>query len=330
MRRLARGSTLPVTLFGTWFILQGSALAQDGSAPATAAFPPAPGQPAAAPSPAPVTYPAPLPPPPSAPPPGAAPVASPAGAPAYPPPPAYAQDPNPPPQYGATSGGYYGAPPPPPPQDPNEGFKVPDISLRIDPFNLLIEGRLGLELETELYKFISLELVPEFVTTKSPPTLNYASYDSTITQASNGIGALSGAAVDVGFWLEGRPLEGDVLRVGLSNYSYTYEARDDLGLIDSVSHTDRELFFMWGQHMNWPHRGRHGGAAFTIEGAIGLGYELNNQNRCFDSANPNVALGSCPKDQLLIKTDRQGNTGNLDGFLYPVDLLARLSLGVTF
>ena len=41
----------------------------------------------------------------------------------------------------------------------------------------------------------------------------------------------------------------------------------------------------------------------------------------------NVDRG-CPKDELLIKLDQSGNPGNLDGFLYPFDLLVRFSLGV--
>lgn len=194
------------------------------------------------------------------------------------------------------------------------------MSVRIDPFNLLLEGRLGLELETEVYKFLTLELVPVFVTAKQPPTLNYSTYDSTINQSSNGIGAISGAAIDAGFWFGRKPLEGNVLRVGLSNYAYKYEAKDSSGTIDSVSHTEREFFVMFGQHSRW--------GAFTIAGGIGLGYELNKQNRCFDDLGNETT--SCPKDQLLMKVDRAGNVGNLDSFLYPFDLLARFSLGVVF
>ena len=315
MRKLARASALLVALSASTFILEGSALAQGTPAPATAAFPNT--TPAAAPTPAPA--PAPLPTPPNAPP-DAAPLA--ANPPAYPAPqqpPAYPQDPNPPAQYGGPGGAYYGAPPPPP-QAPDEGFKVPDISVRIDPFNLLLEGRLGLELETQLYKFLSLELVPVFVTTKQPPTLNYASYNSTINQSSNGIGAISGAAIDAGFWFGRRPLEGNVLRVGLSDYSYKYESKDSIGTIDAVTHTDREFFVMFGQHSRW--------GAFTIAGGIGLGYELNKQNRCFDTFGS--VTSSCPKDQDLLQIDRAGNVFDLNSFLYPFDLLARFSLGVVF
>jgi hypothetical protein len=219
-------------------------------------------------------------------------------------------------------GGGYGAPPPPP-QNPDDGFKMPDISVRIDPFNFLLEGRLGLELETQLYKFLTLELVPVFVTTHSPPTLNYSDYQSsTITQSSNGIGAISGAALDAGFWFGRRPFEGNVLRVGFTNYAYTYDTKDNGVAIDSVSHTDREFFVMFGQHSRW--------GAFTIAGGIGLGYELNRQNRCYKDAPPFTVTSDCPKDETIIKLDSAGSQANLNGFLYPFDLLARFSLGVVF
>jgi hypothetical protein len=316
MRKLARSTTFIVALSSPGFILEGRALAQD--APATAAFPPA------APPPAPAASPAP-PPLPTPPTPAPAPAASPAAsAPAYPAPqqPAYPRDPNPPVDSKGYPGAGYGEPPPPPPRDPNEGFKVPDISVRIDPFNFLLEGRLGLELETELYKFLTVELVPVFVTTHSPPTLNYSDYQSsTITQSSNGVGAISGAALDAGFWFGRRPLEGNVLRVGFTNYSYTYDTKDGGQPIDSVSHTDREFFVMFGQHSRW--------GAFTIAGGIGLGYELNRQNRCFE-ADQLTVTSSCPKDEMLIHLDNAGSEANLNGFLYPFDLLARFSLGVVF
>ena len=227
--------------------------------------------------------------------------------------PAYAQNPNAQPGYGE------GYPPPPPPQNPDDGFKMPDFSVRVDPFNWLLEGRLGLELETQVYKFVSFELVPVFVTSHSPPTLNYDTYSSQLSQSSNGLGAISGAAFDVAFWFDGKPFRGYALRTGFTNYAYTYQTTDSLGTIDSVSHTDREFFVMLADSSRF-------GKVFTIGGGIGLGYELNNQNRCFDAADQPTS--SCPKDQLLIHLDRQGNVGNLDGFLYPFDLLVRFSLGV--
>lgn len=191
--------------------------------------------------------------------------------------------------------------------------------MRIDPFNWLLEGRLGLELETQVYKFVSVELVPVFVTTSSPPTLNYDSYSSTLTQSSNGLGAISGIGVDAAFWFEGKPFRGYALRTGFTNYSYTYKSSDNGAPVDSVSHTDREFFVMLADASRW--------GAFTIGGGIGLGYELNRQNRCFTDG---AATPDCPKDETLIKLDNSGNVGDLNGFLYPFDLLARFSLGVVF
>jgi hypothetical protein len=297
-------------------ILAGVASAQ---APASAAFPPANPDPQAAPAPTASQPPAqsaalPLPPPtqqPAYPAPNAQPY------PPAPPPPQYPaqypQDPNPP---------GYGYPPPPPPQRPDEGFQVPEFSVRVDPFNWLLEGRLGLELETQVYKFVSVELVPVFVTSHSPPTLNYDSYSSVLTQSSNGPGALSGAAIDAAFWFEGRPFRGYALRTGFSNYAYTYNSSDSGVPVESVSHTDREFFVMLADSSRW--------GAFTIGGGFGLGYELNQQNRCFSDAGATMVTTSCPKDERLIKLDQAGDVANLNGFLYPFDLLVRFSLGVVF
>ena len=197
---------------------------------------------------------------------------------------------------------------------------MPAISVRIDPFNFLLEGRLGLEIETELYDFLTLEIVPVFVTTHSPPTLNYASYEkSSLRQESNGIGALSGAAIDAGLWFGGKPFKGYVLRAGFTNYAYKYTTTEPGN--DSVSHTDRQFFAMIGSHSRW--------GAFTIAGGIGLAYELNQQNRCFDLVGN--ATSSCDKDQQLIKLNQSGTSAvDLHSFLYPFDLLARFSLGVVF
>ena len=61
----------------------------------------------------------------------------------------------------------------------------------------MLGGRLSIELEVELSKYLSLELVPVFVVIKSPPMLNYATYEkSSLHQESNGWGPLAGAALD--------------------------------------------------------------------------------------------------------------------------------------
>jgi len=184
----------------------------------------------------------------------------------------------------------------------------------------LLEGRLGLELELQLSKYFTMELVPVFVTTQSPPMLNYNTYEkSSLHQESNGWGPLSGAALDVGIWFGGKPFNGYVLRAGLTNYAYTYKTTAPAN--DSVSHTDRQLFALFGSHSRW--------GIFTIAYGFGLGYELNQQNRCFDDFGN--ASSDCPKDQLLIKLNQTGSSvADLHGYLYPFDFLVRFSLGVVF
>lgn len=307
MTKLERVAALVFAAASPLFILQGRALAQ-GATPATstsasAAFPsegPTPTAPTPSLDPVPVN--APPPPPPSPPPPP----------PAYPEPTPYAVQ-----SSNAEPGGY----PPPPPQRPDEGFQRPEISVRIDPFNFLLEGRLGLEIESQLYKSLTLELVPVFVTTEQPPTLNYSSYEkSSLRQKSNGLGAISGAAIDAGVWFGGKPFQGYVFRAGFTNYAYTYESSfGSPTQHDSVSHTDRQFFAMIGSQNRW--------GPFTIAGGIGLAYELNKQNRCLDEL---YAETPCDGDHLEIRLTQSGDKYDLHPFLYPFDLLARFSLGVVF
>lgn len=212
-------------------------------------------------------------------------------------------------------------------QRPEEGFSRPVLSFRIDPLNWLIDGRLGLEIESQLYKFISVELVPVFVTNELSPALNRA-FDGAVTQKSNGVGALSGTSIGLGFWVNGKPLRGTVLRVIYANYGYTYEASDSAGKFDEVSHTDRHFYGYLGSQTVW--------GIFTIAGGFGLGVELNKERRCFSapaavSATKDESI--CTKDQQLIALNRGGanfSVGDLHSWSYPVETMFRLSLGVTF
>ena len=148
--------------------------------------------------------------------------------------------------------------------------------------------------------------------------LNYATYDkSSLHQESNGWGPLSGAALDLGIWLGGKPFTGYVLRAGLTNYAYTYKTTAPAN--DTVSHTSRQLYVLFGSHSRWN--------AFTFAYNFGLGYELNQENRCFDALGE--ATTDCPKDQLLIKVSDSTVT-DLHGYLYPFDFMVRFSLGVVF
>jgi hypothetical protein len=272
--------------------------------PAPEAPPPAAGAPPAAP-----TYaPPPAPPPEAAPPP-------PGPAPARPPPPG-AQDP-PPPGYGYTPT-YV---PPPPLTNPDQGFHLPTISVRVDPLRWLIYGEVGLEAEVELWEFLSLELVPVFVVNDQPPAMN--DFDGVLSQHSNGLGALAGTSVGLGFWLDGKPMEGYVIRAIFANYGYTYRTEDNDGLIDEVSHTDRHIYGFFGSYRRW--------GFFTIGGGIGLGVELNEERRCFTDANVASATSDCDDEQLQIALDRDvKETASRGSAVEPIQLMGRISLGVVF
>jgi hypothetical protein len=245
-----------------------------------------------------------------------------------PPPPGYQQPPPgyqqpPPPGYGQPPPPGYGAPPPPRQQD-DSGFEMPGLSFRMDPFNWLLAGRLGIELETEVWEFLSFELVPVFVVNDKPPTINLHGLDTTLSQHSNGLGSMSGASFGLGFWLDGKPFEGSVLRVILTNYGYEYRTDDDAGnQIDSVKHTERRLYGYFGSHMRW--------GFFTIAGGIGLGVELNKEERCFPdtatSVNQAVTSGCKGEQQIAITPDTR-SVVDLNGFLHPVYLMGRFSLGI--
>jgi hypothetical protein len=199
---------------------------------------------------------------------------------------------------------------------------MPPFSVRIDPFNWLINGTLGFELEVGLLDFMSVELVPEFVVQEQPPGFSIAGREDTLYRESDGLGALSGTSIGLGFWLEGKALHGYVLRAILTNYSYQYIAKDSNGQFDNVSHVDRHFYGYFGSHAVW--------GVFTLAGGIGLGVELNKEKRCFlNDANATPTRSGCD-NELLIKANR-GATEVIDlgGGLGGVQLLGRISLGVT-
>ena len=216
------------------------------------------------------------------------------------------------------------AAPPPPPPEPEEpegkGFTMPPWSLRIDPFNWLLEGRMGLELEVGLLDFMTVELVPVFVVTDKPPTLNLDGAPDVLRQESNGIGPISGASLDVGFWLDGTAFHGYVIRAGITNYGYTYRTEDDAGEIDEVETVERIAFVMFGSQASW--------GAFTIAGGLGLGVHLNRDERCFPQGATQAQTSDCD-DELLIATrsDFQ-EAADLHGGFYPIELMGRFSLGI--
>jgi hypothetical protein len=215
--------------------------------------------------------------------------------------------------------------PPPPPEDPNSGFKLHGWSARIDPFNWLIEGRLGVELEVGLLEFMSVEVVPVFVANKNPPAFNFAGAPDVLRQESNGLGPMSGGALDVGFWLDGHALRGYVIRVGITNESYTYRTEDDAGVIDEVDHVERRAFAMFGSNSRW--------GAFTLAGGIGLGVELNKEERCFPSGATSVnqaQTSKCDQELLIATKSDTSESADLNGPLHPIYIIGRISLGVSF
>ncbi len=266
------------------------------------------GTPAPAPAPGPAPAPAPAPAPPPAPAPAAAP---------------YAQDPSAQPGYGSA----YGEPPPPlqRPAGEDEPSRIPPFSVRLDPFNWLLQGRLGLELEVGLAKWVSIEMIPMFVVNESPPFFNLSNHEDNLYQASGGLGALAGASLGVNFWLGGKAFKGYLLGVGITNYALEYETRGaEDARIDLVKHTERRIYGMFGSSSRW--------GAFTLSGGIGLAYELNQQGRCFPSGATSIADArdtDC-EGELQIALDRDVNElANLNSPLFPMDLMGRISLGVT-
>jgi hypothetical protein len=204
---------------------------------------------------------------------------------------------------------------------------MPPWSARVDPFILIFDGKLGFELEVALVKFLSVELVPLFVVNTQPPTFDiFPGWEDTLYRESNGWGPLAGTSVGLGFWLGKKPLEGSVLRVIFTNYSYHYKAKDERGEFDDVPHVERRLYGYFGSHSNY--------GAFTLAGGFGLGVELNKETRCIlDQPGFPATTKGCPDDDaLLIKTERFMRTPPIDlnGGYGGVQFLFRISLGVVF
>jgi hypothetical protein len=206
--------------------------------------------------------------------------------------------------------------------------------VRVDPLNWILYGRLGFEVEVGIVKWMSVETVPIFVTTDSPPTLNLNTDAVKVAQESDGLGPLAGASLGVNFWLSGKTMKGYAIGTGITNYSIAYESRNDAEQVDRFSHTERNLYFMFGSLSRW--------GAFTIAGGLGFGYDLNNQTRCFDSNARSAADaklgGDCGAQNIVLQKyhDNPGTTQDVPfvanpvtDFIYPWSLKARFSLGVT-
>lgn len=298
------------------FFCARSAAAQN---PPGAAFPPEPAPTPAAPPPAPPPTAVP---PPQVAPPLPPPPPAPAAAAAPPPQQPYAPNPQAQPGYGTA----YGEPPPPPPAPEEPRSSIPPFSVRVDPFNWILEGQLGFQVEVGLAKWLSVETVPMFVVDETPPWLNLGGGDSRVYQHSGGLGALAGATLGINFWPK-KVFRGYVIRTGLSNYGLEYETKDDTGKrVDFVSHTKRQFYAMFGSVERW--------GAFTLAGDIGLGYDLNKESRCiadapvFDPAD--AKPGNCDDIQIAVPISKtQVTPVVITPFAYPWELLFRFALGVT-
>ncbi len=198
--------------------------------------------------------------------------------------------------------------------------------MRLDPFNWILIGRLGFEVEVGLAKWLTVETVPIFVVNDTPPLLNYTSYDVHLFQHSGGLGPLAGASLGVNFWLGGKAFKGYAIRTGLTNYAIEYESKMDSGArADFVTHTERQFYVLLGSVERW--------GPFTLGGGIGLGYDLNHETRCFPSTarDPSDAKpGDCNEIQLATSDPvNLGPVAVVTPFTYPWEILARFSLGVT-
>ena len=205
-----------------------------------------------------------------------------------------------------------------------------EFSIRIDPLNWLLSGRLRIELEIGIWKFLSFELIPAFVTSSGPLLVNYSRLDSTLAQASNGLGPISGVSLGVGFWLSGEPFSGYVIRLNFTNYAYTYRAADGGGTFDKVDFTERRLCGFFGSHSRF--------GPFTLAGGFGLGLELNQVERCglmqveTDDGEYQISGRSsdCEGRQLIALNRMATETADLNGPTHPVYFEARISFGVVF
>lgn len=199
--------------------------------------------------------------------------------------------------------------------------------MRLDPLNWIIRGRLGFEIEVGIVKWMSVETVPVFVTTESPPWLNLNTDVVKIRQSSEGLGPLAGASLGVNFWLSGKAMKGYALSTGITNYTIRYESRNsEDAIVDHVEHTERNFYFMFGSLSRW--------GAFAIAGGIGFGYDMNNETRCFGSdatrATDAEIGGDCGAINLALQERSAAGpfvSTPVTDFIYPWSLLARFSLG---
>ncbi len=197
-------------------------------------------------------------------------------------------------------------------------MKFPDFSVRIDPLNWLLDGRLGIEIEVEAFEWLTIETIPLFVVGSEPILLA-----DTVRQHSDGWGPLAGASLSAGFWLEGDSFRGTVLRAGLTSYALRYQGIGPDGeVVDEAPLSEQRLSFMLGSGRRWGY--------FTLSGGFGLEYELNHDRRCVvrDGLISRATTDGCRDgDYFVLYDEALGHAENLRGPLFPVEFIFRFSLG---
>ncbi|MBM4361917.1 MAG: hypothetical protein FJ104_04500 [Deltaproteobacteria bacterium] len=201
---------------------------------------------------------------------------------------------------------------------------MPPFSVRLDPFNWLLEGRLGFELEAGLLDWMSVEVVPTFIVDSTPATLNFTGGTDPLRQASDGLGPMSGSSIGLGFWPGGKALRGTVLRFIYQVNAMEYRTVDEGRTVDRLTHTEQALLGMIGSHSRI--------GAFTIAGGFGLGVDMNEEERCYgrsDGIAGEPTGRGCGELHLALDRDVK-SVYDVGGFAYPVLIAGRISLGATF
>lgn len=212
--------------------------------------------------------------------------------------------------------------------------------MRVDPLNWILYGRLGLELEIEAFEWLTVQAVPMFVVSEQPVVFNQA---DDIYQKGDGLGALAGASLGLGLWLDGDSFNGTVLRPAFifNAIEYRSEALEDLDggslggvaageVIDKATVKQQRLSLTIGSHRTWGY--------FTFAGAFGLEYELNKDRRCIaqvgDIYEASTDESVCTDDdEFILAREPLGTNAkpeaqaNLLNDLHPFDIAASISLG---
>ena len=214
---------------------------------------------------------------------------------------------------------------------------IPDFSVRLDPRAWLTEEQLKIELEVELLSWLTLELVPTFITNEQQAALGR---ELPLERQSNFLGPIPGAGLNLGFWLGDDALHGSVIRAGLRIDSFTYRTfaeenrsegvrRGDV--VDEVNYIRDLLTLEWGYHHNW--------GPFTVSGGLGLAYEMFSPKRCLAGGRASVPATSsdCDETQLVLVAQAARGAA-MPAFhdlysptvlaLHPFSLTARLSFGI--